>query len=321
MNLKGLLVEWGTSDKASINAAIEDIRNLGEINPFNSREVLIDNNVSVELSNFDGHLWINSIMTLERGRGDASRVLQKMCDIADKHQVYMGLGASPFGKTKGLNKAQLIAWYKRYGFKKVDYDTMERPPMPIKEIESVGGTIILKENYSFSNPQIEKDEEGEILAVTYQFTADKTPYRVIFNSFEQPRTFNLEFGVDRGTFNALDTHQMTSEGNALKILNTVANILNDFLDKFSGEYDKVIIAGTTDKRRSVYQKFFPNKISTKYSSRVTIEEGIDDPVKPGILKQRLGSLSCSKVRSAKSKLKDKGTHYAKALQRYLNYHC
>jgi len=52
-----------------------------------------------------------------------------------------------------------------------------------------------------------------------------------------------------------------------------------------------------------------------------IKEGIDDPVKPGILKNRLGKLSCSRVRSAKSKLKNKGTHYAKALQRYLNYHC
>jgi hypothetical protein len=52
-----------------------------------------------------------------------------------------------------------------------------------------------------------------------------------------------------------------------------------------------------------------------------LDEGIDDPVKPGILKKRLGKLSCSRVRSAKSKLKDKGTHYAKALQRYLNYHC
>ena len=51
------------------------------------------------------------------------------------------------------------------------------------------------------------------------------------------------------------------------------------------------------------------------------KEGIHDPVKPGIVKQRLGSLSCSKVKAAKSKLKDKGTHYAKALQRYLNYHC
>ena len=52
-----------------------------------------------------------------------------------------------------------------------------------------------------------------------------------------------------------------------------------------------------------------------------LNEGIDDPVKPGILKKRLGKLSCSRVRSAKSKLKNKGTHYAKALQRYLNYHC
>jgi|TARA_R110002020_G_scaffold425183_1_gene634622 hypothetical protein len=50
-------------------------------------------------------------------------------------------------------------------------------------------------------------------------------------------------------------------------------------------------------------------------------EDVHKPVKPGILKKRLGELSCSKVRAAKSKLKDKGTHYAKALQRYLNYHC
>tara|TARA_R100000773_G_C4177017_1_gene88300 strand:+ start:108 stop:656 length:549 start_codon:yes stop_codon:yes gene_type:complete len=51
------------------------------------------------------------------------------------------------------------------------------------------------------------------------------------------------------------------------------------------------------------------------------KKNIHKPVKPGILKRRLGSLSCSKVRGAKSKLKNKGTHYAKALQRYLNYHC
>lgn len=54
---------------------------------------------------------------------------------------------------------------------------------------------------------------------------------------------------------------------------------------------------------------------------IALEEGVDDPVKPGILTDRLGKLSCSKVRSEKAKLKDKGTHFAKALQRYLNYHC
>lgn len=50
-------------------------------------------------------------------------------------------------------------------------------------------------------------------------------------------------------------------------------------------------------------------------------EGVHDPMNPGILKKRLGNLSCSKVRAARGKLKDKGTTYAKALQRYLNYHC
>lgn len=58
-----------------------------------------------------------------------------------------------------------------------------------------------------------------------------------------------------------------------------------------------------------------------YDKLSSIEEGEHDPVKPGILKKRLGTLTCTKVRQERSGLEDKGTHYAKALQRYLNYHC
>lgn len=57
------------------------------------------------------------------------------------------------------------------------------------------------------------------------------------------------------------------------------------------------------------------------SNPVIALENIHEPVKPGILKKRLGKLSCTKVRQEKSKLDNKGTHYAKALQRYLNYQC
>ena len=57
------------------------------------------------------------------------------------------------------------------------------------------------------------------------------------------------------------------------------------------------------------------------SNPIIALEGEHEPVKPGILKKRLGKLSCTKVRAERSKLEDKGTHYAKALQRYLNYHC
>ena len=51
------------------------------------------------------------------------------------------------------------------------------------------------------------------------------------------------------------------------------------------------------------------------------KEDVHNPMNPGILKKRLGKLSCTKVRKERAKLKDKGTTYAKALQRYLNYHC
>jgi hypothetical protein len=77
-----------------------------------------------------------------------------------------------------------------------------------------------------------------------------------------------------------------------------------------GEIDKAIA-------KTVYRKqdfVTPDPV-------IALEEGIHDPVKPGILKDRLGKLSCTKVRSAHSALEDKGTHYGKALQRYLNYHC
>ena len=86
---------------------------------------------------------------------------------------------------------------------------------------------------------------------------------------------------------------------------------------FKGKtYDAVEVKDKKDKKK---EKWLKRK--NLYLTGSEDEEGIHKPVKPGILKKRLGKLSCSKVRGAKGKLKDKGTHYAKALQRYLNYHC
>jgi hypothetical protein len=62
-------------------------------------------------------------------------------------------------------------------------------------------------------------------------------------------------------------------------------------------------------------------IVLEFVEQTKLQEGIHDPMNPGILKKRLGKLSCTKVRAARGKLKDKGTTYAKALQRYLNDHC
>lgn len=116
------------SDKQDIMNAINDVEALGIQNPFNRSEIIIDDNVQLEVSNFDGALWISSIFTIERGKGDGSRVLQKICDIADKHNVVIRCSPEPFGDTNGLNKSELVKWYKRNGFKSIGWGELERLP-------------------------------------------------------------------------------------------------------------------------------------------------------------------------------------------------
>lgn len=131
--------------------------------------------------------------------------------------------------------------------------------------------ILFEDDYSISQPKIDRaEEDNSIIAVRYYFNVGKSRYKVIFNSFELPRVFQLEFGIDKGETHALDTDQMTGEGRALSILSTVADIINLFLQDFPEEYDKVIISGTNEKRKDVYRRFFPTKINTKYLDKVQI---------------------------------------------------
>jgi len=87
---------------------------------------------------------------------------------------------------------------------------------------------------------------------------------------------------------------------------------------FGADYLKDIIFKTAYKRLDPSEPKFRTNTTAPV---LAVKEGIDDPVQPGILKDRLGKLTCTKVRTAHSALEDKGTHYGKALQRYLNYHC
>jgi hypothetical protein len=88
--------------------------------------------------------------------------------------------------------------------------------------------------------------------------------------------------------------------------------------KFSND-DYDLVAGNTRVAGLVKNRIDP-KIWVVDVSNVK-EEKNHEPMNPGILKRRLGKLSCSKVKEERAKLKDKGTTYAKALQRYINYHC
>ena len=50
------------------------------------------------------------------GQGFASKIMKKITDLADKHKVSLSLEAVPFGQ-KSVTEENLVAWYKRAGFK------------------------------------------------------------------------------------------------------------------------------------------------------------------------------------------------------------
>jgi hypothetical protein len=132
-----LLFEYLQSPKEDINAAIADVVKLGIINPINRREVIINDTVIVEITNFDGHMWMNSILSMDRHIGKASEVMKQICDIADNHNVGMALEAKAFGANNTKDKlttSQLVNWYRKFGFKPIGYGTMERVPSNMKGI-------------------------------------------------------------------------------------------------------------------------------------------------------------------------------------------
>lgn len=128
-----------------------------------------------------------------------------------------------------------------------------------------------------------------------------------------------------------------------KLINLVQEVLKETIRKVG---DKYVVypkeggkrLGTHNTRRAAEKQLTAIHISQKkenldpsykhdgkaapYGSGYRpVREDVHEPMNPGILKKRLGRLSCNKVRKERAKLKDKGTTYAKALQRYLNYHC
>lgn len=80
-------------------------------------------------------------------------------------------------------------------------------------------------------------------------------------------------------------------------------------------------AKQTSDAKALWQSLLKKGEARKQGDRFVMTESKHEPMNPGILKKRLGKLSCTKVRKERQGLKDKGTTYAKALQRYLNYHC
>lgn len=130
-------------------------------------------------------------------------------------------------------------------------------------------TNILKEiAYSFSEYDATYDEEdNSLIDVEYIFKTENNKYKVVFSSKEKAKEFEVSFGIDAGYFNKIDTFQMTGEGDARNILQTIAKITNEFYYQYEEEIDKIIIKGTDEKRSRIYKQFLP-----KYLNPETLEK-------------------------------------------------
>ena len=128
--------------------------------------------------------------------------------------------------------------------------------------------------YSFKKGEVQYDDaDDSLLAVDYSFSTPQNKYKATLYSGEylpQDKIFALAFGIDKGMFNALDTSQMTGEGNVRVIIKTLADIIESFLKDHKNEAKRVDIEGTDEKRRRVYKALFPKYLSPSVVSKVKI---------------------------------------------------
>ena len=117
-------------------AFMKEYESLSKVNPMGSRGDRywymgeIDSKhclviTHIRLDQHRGGIYFSSIQTVppdvcER-QGFASKVMNKVTGLADKHGVSLRLRAAPFGQ-QSVTDEDLISWYKRAGFEQTDAD-------------------------------------------------------------------------------------------------------------------------------------------------------------------------------------------------------
>ena len=71
----------------------------------------------VQLHRAGGEITIHRIWTVYPKRGFGSHMLRKVCELADRHKVFISLKIAPLGpKPYPMSADQLREWYHRHGF-------------------------------------------------------------------------------------------------------------------------------------------------------------------------------------------------------------
>jgi hypothetical protein len=72
----------------------------------------------IQLHRAGGSITIHRIWTVFPKRGHGSKMLTQICELADRHQVFIKLKIAPLGaKPYPMSSPQLREWYHRHGFR------------------------------------------------------------------------------------------------------------------------------------------------------------------------------------------------------------
>jgi hypothetical protein len=127
-------------------------------------------------------------------------------------------------------------------------------------------------SYPSSKYDIVRDEEdNSLISVDYTFKTKENKYRVEISSMEKAGDFDVSFGLHTGDFHKIDTFQMTGEGDAKNILETVCSIINKFYYEYKKYINKIIIKGTSEKRSRIYKEILPKYIDPEVLQKIEIK--------------------------------------------------
>ena len=135
--------------------------------------------------------------------------------------------------------------------------------------------LLTESLFPFHEDDVTFDEmDDSVLAVDYVFETPDNTYTVTFYSGEynsEDKTFDISFGEKPGRLNKLDTFKMTGEGRVYSIVQTICKIIEEFVDEYGDDVEKLVVAPTSDKRGRVYRELIPKYLDPAIMKMVTIK--------------------------------------------------
>ena len=102
-------------------------------NPFDSKEIIIDNKCAISIHPFEGEISIQSFRCFQPKSGYGTELMKRIIALADEYQVNLTLSPEPLNTKVKIPQKKLMEFYKRFGFKgNKEYMTRKFTPHPIQ---------------------------------------------------------------------------------------------------------------------------------------------------------------------------------------------